>query len=140
MENDTIKTDQVIICFTDGDADDVRMVDQVIQRAQQMQVSIYFVALGGRGQAAYAVNKQVADATHGELIPVQQASDLADAFKRIANKVVRKTTSFYNVTLRATVTGRNFANGDTLRPQLGVRSGKIAPSIYEIPVQKGGQP
>lgn len=140
LENDPVKTDQVILCFTDGDADDAYMSDQVIQRAQRMQVNIYFVALGGRGQTAYALNKQVADATQGELIPVNQATDLAGAFKRIANKVVRKKTSLYNLTLRATVTGRKFAQAETLRPQVAVRSGKIDPSIYEIRVQKGGQP
>jgi hypothetical protein len=133
MAGEPANSAKMILCFTDGQAGDSLLAPQVEAAAKQAGIKIWFVALGA---GDFSENERVARATGGGLITAQSASELATAFAKLASKVVREDNSYYNITIQAKRVGVPFVNGEVLKPSIEPRSGKQAPSTFEIPVQK----
>lgn len=112
-------SDKIVICFTDGDALDTDASPYILHFAKRHRISIHFVALGDG--AHWDDYHQLSSATGGELVWVQNASQLNDAFANLKDQIVKSDASFYRLTIRAAKQGSPFTPGERLLPKISVK-------------------
>lgn len=107
------KASKVVLCFTDGIAEDSHLQSQVLQEAQRHSVQIYFVALGAGTD--WSLYRQLAQATGGQLFPVDEPRRLTDAFAQLAGRVVELSQTRYRLHVRAIRTNSTWTSGEQVR-------------------------
>ena len=88
FESTDANTMRMMVVLTDGEAHDTHYHDSVIQSAIQNNVNIYTIGLGS-GSSSYfdSYLKPLSEGTDGEFYYSSDASNLADAFDAIGEKI-----------------------------------------------------
>jgi Mg-chelatase subunit ChlD len=127
---------RAVVCFTDGLGEDPFLHEQVQQRAEEANVQLNFITLGG-GDADWTPYRDLAAATGGQVISVDAASALATAFSQMA-RIVVADQSYYRLTVQAQRQGR-FQDGEKLTVTFQP-TGARKTSTYSVQVDLSASP